>query len=180
MWKPYVYVVDFLSFLNFDMKNLFSLFLFAQLLWLVSCNNIDQTLVAQMNETVDSMQAQTGDFDMNTEGIVSFSDLVDTAPEVLKSDTSSGFAALRKKVTALRTKQEVTVIEFKQVLSDLQTASTSYSAGKINTEDARSKHEELRTRLVAIKDLLALVGRLNDEAQTEYGKMMAEYRSKTE
>ncbi len=162
------------------MKNLFSLFLFTQLLWLVACNNIDQALVAQMNETVDSMQAQTGDFDMNTQGIVSFSDLVDTAPEVLKSDTSSGFAALRKKVTTLRTKQEVTVIEFKQVLSDLQTAATSYDAGKISTEEARTKHEELRTRLVAIKDLLALVGRLNDEAQTEYGKMMAEYRSKTE
>ncbi|MCC6283563.1 MAG: hypothetical protein IT262_23355 [Saprospiraceae bacterium] len=162
------------------MKNLFPLFLLLQLLWVVSCNNVDQKLVDQIDETVNAMQAYTGDFDMNTQGIISFSKLVDEAPEALKSDTSSGFAALREKVTSFLVKQEATVAEFKQVLSDLQKTGAEYSAGKISTEDARMKHETLSARLVSIKDLLALVGTLNDGAQTEYGKMMAEYRSKTE
>lgn len=162
------------------MKNLFPFFLLLQLVWAVSCNNVDQKLVAQMDDTVNAMQAYTGEFDMNTQGIVSFSNLVDAAPDALKNDTTSGFAALREKVTAFRIKQETTVTEFKQVLSDLQKTAAEYSAGKISTDDARKQHETLSARLAAIKELLALVGRLNDEAQTEYGKMMAEYRSKTE
>lgn len=162
------------------MKNLFSFFLFVQLLWAISCKNIDQSLVTQMDETLNAMQAQTGNFDMNTQGIASFSDLVDTAPEALKSDTSSGFAALREKVSVLRLKQESTVAEFKEILADLQATATEYNAGKISTEDARSRQETLRARLVAIQELLGRVGQMNDEAQTEYGKMMAEYRSKTE
>ncbi len=162
------------------MKNLFSLFFFAPLLWVVSCKNIDQTLVSQMDETISSMQAQTGEFDMNTQGLVTFAQLVETAPETLKQDTSSGYADLIGKVTALRTKQAGTVTEFKEVLSDLQKTAADYAAGKITTEVARSQQDTLSARLLSMKDLLALVGKLNDEAQTEYGKMMAEYRSKTE
>ncbi len=162
------------------MKNLFSLFLLLPLFLAISCKNVDQALVAQIEENIASMQAQTGDYDMNTQGIVNFADLVDTAPEALKNDTSSGYAVLREKVTAVRTKQEATVIEFKQVLGELQAAAAEYSAGKINTDQAEAKRAILMTRLVAIQELLGRVGQLNDEAQTEYGKMMAEYRSKTE
>ncbi|MBK8429620.1 MAG: hypothetical protein IPL27_28365 [Lewinellaceae bacterium] len=162
------------------MKNLFSLFLLLPLFLAISCKNVDQALVAQIEENIASMQAQTGDYDMNTQGIVNFADLVDTAPEALKNDTSSGYAVLREKVTAVRTKQEATVIEFKQVLGELQAAAAEYSAGKINTDQAEAKRVFLMTRLAAIQDLLGRVGQLNDEAQTEYGKMMAEYRSKTE
>lgn len=162
------------------MKNLFSLFLLLPLFLAISCKNVDQALVAQIEENIASMQAQTGDYDMNTQGIVNFADLVNTAPEALKNDTSSGYAVLREKVTAVRTKQEATVIEFKQVLGELQAAAAEYSAGKINTDQAEAKRAILMTRLVAIQELLGRVGQLNDEAQTEYGKMMAEYRSKTE
>lgn len=162
------------------MKNLFSLFLLLPLFLAISCKNVDQALVAQIEENIASMQAQTGDYDMNTQGIVNFADLVDTAPEALKNDTSSGYAVLREKVTAVRTKQEATVIEYKQVLGELQAVATEYSAGKINTDQAEAKRVILMTRLVAIQELLGRVGQLNDEAQTEYGKMMAEYRSKTE
>lgn len=162
------------------MKNLFSLFLLLPLFLAISCKNVDQALVAQIEENIASMQAQTGDYDMNTQGIVNFADLVDTAPEALKNDTSSGYAVLREKVTAVRTKQEATVIEYKQVLGELQAVATEYSAGKINTDQAEAKRVILMTRLIAIQELLGRVGQLNDEAQTEYGKMMAEYRSKTE
>jgi len=162
------------------MKNLFSLFLLLQLFLAVSCKNVDQALVAQMEENITSMQAKTGDYDMNTQGIVNFAELVNTAPEALKNDTSSGYAVLRKKVTAVRTKQEGTVAEFKQMLGELQATAADYSAGKINTEQAEAKRALLMTRLAAIQELLGRVGQLNDEAQTEYGKMMAEYRSKTE
>ncbi len=162
------------------MKNLFSLFLLLPLFLAVSCKNVDQALVAQMEENITSMQAQTGDYDMNTQGIVNFAELVDTAPEALKNDTSSGYAVLRNKVTAVRTKQEGTVAEFKQMLGELQATAADYGAGKINTEQAEAKRALLMTRLVAIQELLGRVGQLNDEAQTEYGKMMAEYRSKTE
>ncbi len=162
------------------MKNLFSLFLLLQLFLAVSCKNVDPALVAQMEENIASMQAHTGDYDMNTQGIVNFAQLVVTAPEALKNDTSSGYAALHEKVTAVRTKQEATVAEFKQVLGDLQTTSAEYSAGKISTEHASAKRVFLTSRLTAIQTLLDRVAQLNDEAQTEYGKMMAEYRSKTE
>lgn len=162
------------------MKNLFSLFLLLQLFLAVSCKNVDPALVAQMEENITSMQAQTSEYDLNTQGIVNFAQLVDTAPDALKNDTSSGYAELHKKVTAVRTKQEGTVAEFKQLLGDLQTTSAEYSAGKITTEQAAAKRVLLTTRLTAIQELLGRVAQLNDEAQTEYGKMMAEYRSKTE
>lgn len=162
------------------MKNLFSIVLFVQLIALNSCSKIDPALVTEMNDTIAFMQAQTADFDANTQGIVSFETLVNAAPEGLTADTTSGYQALHEKVTALRIKQESTVIEFKQLLAELQIASTDYAAGKINTEQARSQQQTLNGRLVAIKELLGRVAELNDEAQTEYGKMMAEYRSKTE
>jgi len=162
------------------MKNLFFLFLLLQLFLAVSCKKVDTALVAQMDDTIASMQAKTGDYDMNTQGIVNFAQLVDAAPEALRNDTSSGYAALHEKVAAVRTKQEATVAEFKQVLGDLQTTSAEYSAGKISTEQAGAKRVLLTARLTAIQELLGRVTQLNDEAQTEYGKMMAEYRSKTE
>lgn len=162
------------------MKNLFSTLVFAVITLLLSCKKVDPALVTQIDDTIAAMEAKTDEYDLNTQGILSFVTLVDSAPEGLKSDTSSGFAALHEKVKALRVKQEGTVSEFKQVLSDLQTVSVDYNAGKISTEQARAQYTTLNTRLVSMQELLVLVGRLNDEAQTEYGKMMAEYRSKTE
>ena len=162
------------------MKNLFSIAIFAQLLLLVSCKKLDQTLLTQMNDTVAEMQTQTEQFDMNTQGILSFATLVDTAPEGLKADTLSGYAALQAKVTSIKIKQQGTVSEFREILAELQKSAEAYAAGKITTDEARSQQETLSGRLIAIKELLAHVGKLNDEAQTEYGKMMAEYRSKTE
>jgi hypothetical protein len=133
-----------------------------------------------MNDTVAAMQTQTEEFDINTQGIVSFANLVEQAPEALRSDTTSGFAALEKKVTSIRIKQEGTVSEFKELVSELQQSAGEYAAGKITTDQARSQQESLSGRLIAIKELLVHVSNLNDEAQTQYGKMMAEYRSKTE
>ena len=162
------------------MKNLLSIAVFVQLLLLFSCKKIDQTLLTQMNDTVAEMQTQTEQFDMNTQGILSFATLVDTAPEGLKADTTSGYAALQSKVTALKIKQQGTVSEFREILAELKTSAEAYAAGKITTDQARSQQETLSGRLTAIQELLGRVSQLNDEAQTEYGKMMAEYRSKTE
>ena len=162
------------------MKNLFSIAIFVQLLLLVACKKTDQALLTQMNDTVAEMQTQTEQFDMNTQGILSFATLVDTAPEGLKADTLSGYAALQAKVTSVKIKQQGTVSEFREILAELQKSAEAYAAGKIPTDEARSQQETLSGRLIAIKELLAHVSKINDEAQTEYGKMMAEYRSKTE
>lgn len=162
------------------MKNLFFILVFAPSILIVSCKKVDPALVSQMEDTVSAMESQTDQFDMNTQGIVSFAGLVDTAPEALKADTASGFVALQEKVTALRIKQETSVAEYKQVLGELKQASADYSAGKIPTDQARTQYENLNGRLTSIRELLDRVGALNDEAQTDYGKMMAEYRSKTE
>lgn len=162
------------------MKHLFSTFFFALLLSLVSCKKTDQNLLTQMNDTVSAMHTRTEEFDLNTQGIVNFANLVDVAPEALKSDTTSGFAQLHEKVTAIKIKQEGTVSEFKELLAELQRSAEEYAAGKITTDQARSQQETLNGRLTAIEALLKHVGELNDEAQTEYGKLMAEFRSKTE
>lgn len=166
--------------LKFSMKNLFSTLVFATITLLVSCKKVDPALVAQMDERIEALGSKTEGYDMNTQGIVSFASLVDTAPEELKIDTASGFPALHKKVTALRVKQEGTVSEYREVLAELQKLSADYAAGKVPTDQVRSRFTELDTRLTNIDELLKQVGALNDEAQTEYGKMMAEYRSKTE
>ncbi|MCA0236117.1 MAG: hypothetical protein LCH81_07020 [Bacteroidetes bacterium] len=162
------------------MKHLFSIFFFALLTVLVSCKKIDQDLLSQMNNTVSEMHTRTEAFDLNTQGIVQFANLVDAAPEALKNDTLSGFVKLHEKVTALKIKQEGTVREYKELLAELQRSAEEYASGKITTDQARSQQESLKGRLTAIEALLEHVGKLNEEAQTEYGKLMAEFKSKTE
>lgn len=166
--------------LHFNMKNLFSTLVLGAMILFVSCKKIDSALVTQMDEKISAMEGETDGFDMNTQGIVSFSSLVDSAPEGLKADTTSGFDSLQTRVTSLRIKQEGTVSEFREVLEELKKVSSEYQAGKIPTDKAREQYGQLEFRLTKLEELLTLVGSLNDKAQTEYGKMMAEYRSKTE
>jgi len=72
------------------------------------------------------------------------------------------------------------VREYKELLAELQRSAEEYASGKITTDQARSQQESLKGRLTAIEALLEHVGKLNEEAQTEYGKLMAEFKSKTE
>ena len=123
------------------MKKLLFFALLASATLFTACKNIDQTLLGDMQNKLTELDALKTTLTNNATGISDLATMVGAAPEAVKANPE--FAALSEMANGMVTKNSSLLQELGSMQTNLSGMVADYTAGKIKTDDVKTKFAEV-------------------------------------
>ncbi|MCB9306800.1 MAG: hypothetical protein H6565_09395 [Lewinellaceae bacterium] len=162
------------------MRNPIFIFAAFLLFGLSACNSVDKELVSKMQKDVDEMSGLSAAFEEMQQSTSNLAERVSNTPEEMKIDDATSFKDLNEMLAAMAQKQQATIAEYNDLMQKLKNLVAEYSAGKVKTEDAQKEYENLHNGLQGIADLSQRIRERSDQMETNFAKMTATWKAKTE
>jgi uncharacterized protein YoxC len=155
------------------MKN-FSMLLAALTAFLmVSCSNVDDSLISQLDAHKSTLSTMVASNDATTKKIAQLVNTMEAAPSNIKG--TKRFVDAYEMLTGMNNKWQATVSTVTDLTQKTQTLEDDYQAGKIKTDDVKKEMEVITSNVTGLQDLFTRIGKRMDDFEGEYKKMEADY-----
>lgn len=155
------------------MKNFSMLLAVLTAFLVVSCSNVDDNLISQLDTHKTSLTNLGAANDGTSKKIAQLINTMESAPENIKG--TKRFVDSYEMLTAMNAKWQATLSTVTDLTQKSQTLEDDYQAGKIKTEDVKKELEVITSNVTGLQDLFVRIGKRIDEFEGEYTKMQADY-----
>ncbi|MBL7805339.1 MAG: hypothetical protein JNL02_16490 [Saprospiraceae bacterium] len=162
------------------MKNLLWSISVLSLLLFAACQSKDASLATQITEQAAAAEANVPEFTTTGTNLSNLVDQVQKVPDALKKDTASNYELVQRRIVTFQPKYDKLNGDYESLLQQMKTLSADYAAGKIGTDEAKKKYDEISAELKSIGEHLKSYQETYNQFSADYAKMMADFKGSTE
>jgi chromosome segregation ATPase len=162
------------------MKNILLGCVLPALLLLSACKNSDARLVGELEEALARAENEQPDFAAVRQNLATLQTALQTAPEDMRLDTSTHFAALEERAGLMSARIDAVEAQYNDLRTRLGVLLDDYKAGRAQTPAVRDEAALLRDNLEATRASVPELGAAISQYEAEFGRASAEWRAKAE
>lgn len=146
-----------------------------------ACNsNIDQSLLGEMTSSAAQLEDFIGQTSTIGEQLSKFQQVVERAPQTLKTDTAAHFSAITEDFAELTGQHAAVNAQLNDMKIRLTVMMDDYAAGKIKTEVVKTEFGNFSASMTNIGETISSFADGYGKLQTGYGKMIADFNMRKE